>query len=383
MLSFRIRRPMLHSAKGGIAGAPDRVIFIAMRKAALLSSIAFSFAACGLFSPSIKPQNAAPLQPASGVLPSDPKALMRSALKLNNLDGEGVEPWHIKASFQLFDEQGSVTDEGTYEEFWASPTQSKRTFIGRNFSETTYGSKAGLVLSDVKGDTPDLMLAARDNLVTPMPYFPSIIENTTYTAKTLDGGTLKLTCVTPIARLSPGPVDTSIYCFDRDEPLLRVATRPSTSDQTFHNQFLRFDNRAIAGELKMMHNGKPNLTLHIESASVIDPSEKVDFTAPPDAVAATMRIQVSGGVAAGMLQYSKVPAYPPEAHSNHISGTVVLQGTIGQDGKIKKLKALSGPKELQQAAVEAVLQWRYRPYLLNGKPVEVMTTINVVFNLSN
>jgi TonB family protein len=352
-----------------------------MRKAVLLSSLVFSFLAGGLFSVSIKSQDAAQPQPTSGALPSDPKALMRSAVKLNNLAGEGVEPWHIKASFQLFDEQGSVTDEGTYEEFWASPTQFKRTFIGKNFSETAYGSKAGPVLSGVRGDTPDLLLAARDNLVTPMPYFSTVIENTTYTAKTLDGGTLKLTCVTPSARLSPGPVDTSIYCFDQDEPLLRVATRPSTSDQTFHNRFLRFDDRAIAGELKIMHDGKPNVTLHIESASVIDPSEKIEFIAPPDAVTMVKRITIPSG-SMHLLKGAR-PAYPDLAKNSGTSGTVVLQGVIGTDGHVLNLHVLTGPKMLQQSALDAVKQWIYRPYLLNGEPVEVMITLNVVFNIPN
>jgi len=60
---------------------------------------------------------------------------------------------------------------------------------------------------------------------------------------------------------------------------------------------------------------------------------------------------------------------------------VVLQGTIGVDGMIRDLSVVSGPKVLQQAALDAVAQWRYKPYTLNGEPVAVATTINVVFNL--
>jgi protein TonB len=64
-----------------------------------------------------------------------------------------------------------------------------------------------------------------------------------------------------------------------------------------------------------------------------------------------------------------------------VSGTVVLQGIIAKDGHIKNLKVVSGPSLLQDAALDAVRQWMYRPYLLNGEPVEVETTINVVFTL--
>ena len=66
-----------------------------------------------------------------------------------------------------------------------------------------------------------------------------------------------------------------------------------------------------------------------------------------------------------------------------VQGTVVLAATISRDGVIQNLRVLSGPPSLRIAAQEAVAQWRYRPYLLNGQPVEVETTINVVFAMTS
>ena len=83
----------------------------------------------------------------------------------------------------------------------------------------------------------------------------------------------------------------------------------------------------------------------------------------------------------GLLIYKVTPKYPPIAVSAHIEGTVVLNATIGKGGTIENLRVASGPAMLQQAALEAVQNWRYRPYLLNGQPVEVETTINVVFTM--
>jgi protein TonB len=65
-----------------------------------------------------------------------------------------------------------------------------------------------------------------------------------------------------------------------------------------------------------------------------------------------------------------------------IAGAVQLQATISRDGTIENLRVVSGPALLQAAALEAVRQWRYRPYLLNGEPVEVETTINVDFTMN-
>ena len=316
-------------------------------------------------------------QPAASA--SDPKALMLAASKLNNLATPDAKPWHIKAAFQLFDEQGAVTDEGTYEEFWASSFQFKRTFTGKSFSATAYGSEKGVLLAGTQ-EEPDLLLVARNNLVHPLPD-EGMIEHTTYTTKPLDSGSVKLLCVIPSAFPPGAPADKSAYCLDTDDPMLRVAARPSTSDQTFHNRHLRVEDRAIAGEMKIMHNGKVTVALHVEAATVLDPSEETVFTPPAGAVPAALRITVSDAVSAGMLQYKVTPEYPSAARNAHVEGVVTLQGIIGKNGAIRTLKALAGPEILQGAAIQAVQQWRYRPYLLNGQPVEVQTTINVVFTL--
>ena len=84
---------------------------------------------------------------------------------------------------------------------------------------------------------------------------------------------------------------------------------------------------------------------------------------------------------AGNLLDKTVPQYPAIAKAARIQGTVVLQATISKTGAIQNLRVISGPPMLQQAALDAVRSWRYKPYLLNGDPVEVETTVNVVFNL--
>jgi protein TonB len=84
---------------------------------------------------------------------------------------------------------------------------------------------------------------------------------------------------------------------------------------------------------------------------------------------------------AGNLLEKTVPQYPAIAKAARIQGVVVLQATISNTGLIENIRVMSGPSLLQQAAVDAVRSWRYKPYLLNGEPVEVETTVNVVFNL--
>jgi TonB family protein len=75
------------------------------------------------------------------------------------------------------------------------------------------------------------------------------------------------------------------------------------------------------------------------------------------------------------------PVYPVDAKTAKITGTVALDAIIGKDGSVENLKVLSGPTELQQSALDAVKQWKYKPFLLNGDPIDVETTIKVIYTL--
>jgi len=92
-------------------------------------------------------------------------------------------------------------------------------------------------------------------------------------------------------------------------------------------------------------------------------------------------VRVSSMVVEGMIIRKTLPVYPPIAKAAHVEGTVILGAVIARDGTIQNLHIVSGNGMLQQAALDAVRTWRYKPYLLNGEPVEVETTVNVIFKL--
>jgi protein TonB len=99
-------------------------------------------------------------------------------------------------------------------------------------------------------------------------------------------------------------------------------------------------------------------------------------------IATPQRVRVSTGVATGLLIRKVTPNYPPLAKQARIQGSVVLQAEISKDGTIQNLQLISGHPMLAPAAIEAVKQWRYKPYLLNGEPVAVETQVVVNFSLS-
>jgi periplasmic protein TonB len=99
-------------------------------------------------------------------------------------------------------------------------------------------------------------------------------------------------------------------------------------------------------------------------------------------VATPQRVRVSQGVSAGLLVRKVNPTYPPLARQARIQGQVVLRAVISKDGSIENLTLVSGHPMLAPAAIEAVKQWKYKPYLLNGEPVEVDTEVQVNFTLA-
>jgi protein TonB len=104
--------------------------------------------------------------------------------------------------------------------------------------------------------------------------------------------------------------------------------------------------------------------------------------APPPPKPTQTRIRQGGNVTAAKLMNKVQPQYPPLARQTRISGTVRLHAIIGKNGAVEQLEVMSGHPLLVQAALDAVRQWKYQATTLNGEPVEVDTTIDVIFSLN-
>jgi TonB family protein len=99
-------------------------------------------------------------------------------------------------------------------------------------------------------------------------------------------------------------------------------------------------------------------------------------------VEAAGAIKVNPSIMDENLIVQRVPAYPEVAKISRIQGNVVMQALISKEGTVKRVHVMEGDSRLRSAAEEAVYKWRYRPYVLNGRPVEVATTVTVNFNLN-
>jgi TonB family protein len=93
------------------------------------------------------------------------------------------------------------------------------------------------------------------------------------------------------------------------------------------------------------------------------------------------RVKQAGNITTKAVTYSVAPVYPTKARNERIQGTVRLHLIIAKDGSVQQADVISGDKLLAEAALDAVRQWKYKPVLLNGEPVEVDTTQDLIFRL--
>ncbi len=134
------------------------------------------------------------------------------------------------------------------------------------------------------------------------------------------------------------------------------------------------------GLVAAMAGGAPSAGPQIDTQSL--PNTKPQSTRVVAPGTQPVRVRVSQGVMQGMVISKVAPSYPPDARAARIQGSVLMEVIIAKDGNVQNARLVSGHPLLAPAAMDAVKQWKYRPYLLNGNPVEVDTQITVNFTLS-
>jgi protein TonB len=193
--------------------------------------------------------------------------------------------------------------------------------------------------------------------------------------------TPNLTVVAP-PRLTPTPPPPVV------QPL-RLSAATATTVPASPTQAPRIDTRAFSNDappvdspiLAVGINLGSNAPSPLSSLSSVGPRSASVVPGPPAAGPAASPLHVSTGVVAGLLVEPFRPVYPAIARMTRTEGTVIVQAVISKTGRIESARAVSGPAMLQSAALNAVRTGRYRPYLLSGQPIEVETTISIVFRM--
>ncbi len=210
--------------------------------------------------------------------------------------------------------------------------------------------------------------------------------------KSITAGQLKLTCVDAVPNgKDKGGLQTNsstprYYCFDPSTNALRVSYSDSITAE--FNHIAKTQGRYLAMAVDVLAGKRKAISISVTTIDWLDPSDAALSPALDAIVMRAPLIQPISGelgdnVTKGALVKKMPPIYPAAAKMAGVQGVVVLGAVIGTDGKVGDLEVLISPSPmLAKSALDTVKTWEYTPYLLDGKAVEVETTINVIFSLS-
>jgi TonB family protein len=333
-------------------------------------------------------------------LPKDPRAIFAAAGMFYDFNDPALKPWHLKASYQMYDDKGKPSDRGTYEYWRATPEIHRSTWSRPGMTHTDWYSANGKYAYEATGEPLSLFEYKLEALLfSPLPS-PSDLRSekfrVIYEGTTNDDAHGPCLTFEPqtvpqegFSQASDGPFPT--YCFDQQfRTLLNVYSFERVLTQ--FGDFTSLQGNLIPRDISL-HEGKHRLfSAQIEIIDSVSPS---DPAFAPDAGATRTQvgyvvdpgfhgsaIAISPEAANGFLVKKLTPSYPREALKERIQGVVVLTGTIGTDGRMHNLRVTSAPAaSLAVSAFSSVSQWEYKPYELDGRMVPVDTTIKVTFAL--
>jgi TonB family protein len=322
--------------------------------------------------------------PVASVLAQAPDADPWSPLyAANNLDIKGNTPFHLKMTFQLYDLAGNPGETGTVEEWWASP-RSKRVIV----SAPSLKENGAPVSDNSPSAVREGYLVRRliDVSVHPVPtHKPGPGEK--LEEQTQKFGKVSLNCV----KLKPDNTPASLFslpplCMQLTTDAVRFLSNGIES--VSRNSTGKFHDTYVALDIQVSLLRRNAITGKITTLQSFDPAKSdAELQAPIPTVAAAPAGPVgTSSIPAEVLAGKRInfvqPEYPAFAKIEQISGSVLLHVIITKEGTVRDpVPIASSDPIFSDAATDAVRKWKYSPYLLNGEPREVDTTITVNFQL--
>ncbi len=314
----------------------------------------------------------------------------------NNLELEGKTPFDLAMTFQLYDLDGKPTVTGSVEEWWAAPGSMKIVV-----------HLAGLNEDGGAPDGADPVLVRYAYLVSqlleeatvPVPKKPWLVTRqetkdgkvvanatpvtvqSTVSTKRVKLGKVALDCTAP-AIADPTSAVPTMLCVEPQSTDVLLLQGWGGKETVLRSRTAKFRDTYVPLELKIDYLGKEAIAGTLTTMKVWEPPSS-EIKVPVGATATTNAASLPGGVIAGHRISYVEPVYPEMAKVGHASGAVLLHAIIGEDGKVDRLVPVASTNPMfTSSAIDAVRKWTYSPYLLNGKPTSVDTTITVNFALN-
>jgi len=322
---------------------------------------------------------------------NDPKALLFLSAKQNGLFGDDIKPWHLKASYAFLDDSGQITDSGSIEELHVEQQKLTKIVITRSDSSLTLiqTENGNYREGELDRKFAVLMLLA-SSFTHPIPFSNKLPPFLDLKLQTRAMGGSDLRCFTLKGGNGPSSsFNDPAYCLQNALPVLRVGSFADDSHQFIRNHIGEFQGRYVPMDITAGEGEKPELAAHLELLKLITAVDPADFI--PSSGAVLQKPPLSTLIMAeDMIDRNSPPyrvrpisqpqpKYPESARATNIHGDVKVRATIGTDGHIAALHVITGPPQLQNAALDAIWQWRFEPPWHQGAPAQVVTVFTIHF----
>lgn len=328
--------------------------------------------------------------PAAAANPQTPEEFFARARQLSDLEASGI-PFHLKATF-VASGKTEFTGNGTYEEWWQSKDEWRKEATLGDYKYVAVENCGKLSLYGTADYVPLRLRQAMDAVLIRIPADAGTSHKWKMAHKKMSGADFVILsntdpCVKDGKNVQGGGVECVTQNFFTTDGVLRIhAAEAQIVDlyndlQPFHHALL------VARSVTEAVDGVTILTLSITSIEPLGASATILSQATPSPANLQMIESTTDMTAKAKVTKSKLireakPTYPRAAELTRIQGTVVIDASIDGNGKVREPYVIvSAGALLDDAALDAVRQWRYDPTTLNGIPVSIETTISVVFRL--
>jgi TonB family protein len=314
---------------------------------------------------------------------NDLNSRLTDLVKATQLDAKDNPPFHLKIDAQLYDLAGKPTQTGTIEEWWLSPDEFR--------IEINSGSVQSVIATGVD-DGPQAVFTRERYLLNhllsetlhPLSIKGAIVQS----EGPRSFGHATLQCLqfssVPIVGSAAPP---SLACTSASTG--NVLTILQSPELVARESVGKFHDTQVSLNIKILYGGIVAIEGKVAALQTISPGQPDLPTIQPQ----TERSVVSGAAVQdvkfipGLSQPRRIskqaPHYPESARYSHIQGTVLMDALISKEGKVTNWVVVASPDEsLSEASIDAVKQWTYEPYRLNGQPIDMDTVIRVNFNLN-
>lgn len=316
-----------------------------------------------------------PVPNKSGLFTSDLAAQMKAASEQNGVDFSPKVPWHIKYSYEQYDEDGDNVHGGAIEEFYAGPKRYKRIFTSDTLKQIDFGTDAGLFREGDQRWENAVELQVEEETLDPFYRVDPNQRNTRLDALDWAIGANKYPCVI-VRRTDMTVSDNGLpkFCFDPDTTRIRY-TRGNGWDETVFNKIRLFQGRNVPQEVAITHGGKAFLKIQIETLEQYPEATDATFAPTSNSLLIGGRIEISSAILMDRNLIERASASVPSGSK----GKVRVRFVVGKDGHVVQADVLDGPEQMRKGVLAAIRKYTFKPFRVLGEPVEVQSETFVEF----